>query len=734
MTAELVRGQNHPLDRTRVEIRVTAGCPVVAGVTLGDEQGRLAGAEAVAHPGAPRRPGIEVPRQAAADHRIAVDLDALPGDVHRVSVLLALPRGIGALSTFGSAAAPSVTVTGLDGTGIARYTVTGLGAESAVVAVELYRRQGAWKVRAVGQGYADGLPAMLHDQGLPQAAELAAEIEEAVSHGQARAVPAPAAWRPAGPNGPARPAAAPPRTGRPPRTLRHLTARAIRRRASRTRHRSEGRSRGPRPADVAPAPAGGGPIDYRHPQRRSTPAPAGQAPTAPAPAARGPGGASAPAGPAPDGPSLPVAGDAAGWSMEERLYNQVWGMFEDLARSVAAYRSASGFAESRLEQELDQALSDPRNRLGTAADAARATARDKHAALVAQARAALDRDLAQLAAESAVVEPALPPAFARWDNPVWQGYHIPLERPMALRLGDLHLPEVLDLRIPMLVRLPLERGLWIDSGPDAYAGSTGPDPDRDIARRELGSALTDGPPDEAGLRRLAMETAVAIAARMLAIHPAGDFAVQVIDPGGTAASALAPLVESGALPAAPVPGAKGVATVLEALTRRVDLVQMAVRHRAGDALPPDLDTAEQLLIVHDFPHGFDDRALTQLRYLADEGPAVGVHLLMVADRAQSREYGPVLDPLWRSLLRITPVPDAHLADPWVGHAWTYEPCSPRRAVRWCARCWAGSRPPVGHPDQALYLFLYYSLVFLYASLCGGEYSPYDVPVITDLRV
>ncbi|MGW7247080.1 TerD family protein [Streptomyces decoyicus] len=670
MTAELVRGQNHPLDRARVEIRVTAGSPVVAGVTLGDEQGRLAGAEAVAHPGAPRRPGIEVPRQAAADHRIAVDLDALPGDVHRVSVLLALPRGIGALSTFGSAAAPSVTVTGLDGTGIARYTVTGLGAESAVVAVELYRRQGAWKVRAVGQGYADGLPAMLHDQGLPQAAELAAQIEEAISHGQARAVQAPAVAAGRSERAGAGPAAADrPSPAHPPASDGAPSAPGA---APGTGAKAAAAAR---PADVAPAPVGGGPIDYRHPQRRSTPPPAGQAPTAPAPAPAAPAGASAPAGSSapPDGPSLPVAGDAAGWSMEERLYNQVWGMFEDLARSVAAYRSASGFAESRLEQELDQALSDPRNRLGTAADAARATARDKHAALVAQARAALDRDLAQLAAESAVVEPALPPAFARWDHPVWQGHHTPLERPMALRLGDLHLPEVLDLRIPMLVRLPLERGLWIDSGPDAYAGSAGPDPDRDIARRELGSALTDGPPDEAGLRRLAMETAVAIAARMLAIHPAGDFAVQVIDPGGTAASALAPLVESGALPAAPVPGAKGVATVLEALTRRVDLVQMAVRHRAGDALPPDLDTAEQLLIVHDFPHGFDDRALTQLRYLADEGPAVGVHLLMVADRAQSREYGPVLDPLWRSLLRITPVADAHLADPWVGHAWTYEP-------------------------------------------------------------
>jgi hypothetical protein len=116
-----------------------------------------------------------------------------------------------------------------------------------------------------------------------------------------------------------------------------------------------------------------------------------------------------------------------------------------------------------------------------------------------------------------------------------------------------------------------------------------------------------------------------------------------------------------------------VGRLLEKLTQRVDLVQMAVRSGATDALPPDIDTAEQLLVVHDFPHGFDDRAVTQLRYLADEGPSVGVNLLMVADRDDSRAYGPVLSPLWRALMRITPVPDDHLADPWVGHHWTYEP-------------------------------------------------------------
>ncbi|MZE76840.1 export associated protein, partial [Streptomyces sp. SID5475] len=191
MTAELVRGQNHPLTRTRLEIRISAGDPVIAGATLGDEDGRVAGPERVAHPAAPHLPGLEVPQQAAADHRLAVDLEALPEGVHRVTVLLALPTGVGGPSRFGTVAAPFVAVTGLDGTALVSFTITGLDAESAVTALELYRRRGAWKVRAVGQGYADGLAAMLRDQGLPQAAELAATVQEAVTRGMARTIAPP---------------------------------------------------------------------------------------------------------------------------------------------------------------------------------------------------------------------------------------------------------------------------------------------------------------------------------------------------------------------------------------------------------------------------------------------------------------------------------------------------------------------------------------------------------------
>ncbi|WP_255952576.1 TerD family protein [Streptomyces odontomachi] len=644
MAAELVRGQNHPLTQTRLEIRISAGRPIVAGATLGDVQGRLLGPDQVVHPGSPTLPGLEVSQQAAADHRLAVDLDAMKDTVHRVSVLLALPQGVDGPVRFRDLAAPFVAVTGLDGAEVASYTIIGLDTESAVVAVELYRRQGAWKVRAVGQGYAGGLVDLLADQGLPDAPRLATVINDAVAQGVARsvatppprpsgdtrtrAVPPEAPDSPtvAGPGaGPTQAAPTPPPPSRPPNTAPDGATGP----GAGNGHTA---ASGADPAQTVDA----GRVNYTHPTRTTTPPPPSSAPPTP-----------------PDQPAPPVAGDATGWTMEERLYNQVWGMFEDLARSAAAYRSAVDFADSRREQELDKVLSDPRSRMGTAGDAAREAAGERYDALVAQARQAFDRDLAQLIAESAVVEPALPAAFARWDSPVWHAYRIPTEPPMALRLGDLQLPESTGLRIPMLVRLPLERGLWIDSG-----------------RSGLETAMFA---DDAELRGRALDTATALAARLLAAHPAGDFAVHIIDPAGTGATALGPLLRSGVLNEPPAAGATGVSAVLAQLTRRVDLVQMAARNGAADALPPDVDTAQHLLIVHDFPHGFDDRAVNQLRYLADEGPRVGVHLMLIASREDTESYGPLLDPLWRSLLRLTPVPDDHLADPWVGHAWTYEP-------------------------------------------------------------
>ncbi|MFE9630249.1 TerD family protein [Streptomyces sp. NPDC006463] len=646
MTAELVRGQNHPVSQSRVEIRVSAGTPVLALASLADEQGRFEGPGALAHPGARTLPGVRAPGELAERHTFAVDLDAVATQVHRVGVVLVLPPG--GPVRFGAVPASYVAVADPEGAELAGYTLTGLDAETAVVALELYRRQGAWKVRAVGQGYADGLGALLADGGLaaPEAAALAAAaLATAAGTGQAdgalSARPSLAGDLHAPRTAAGAPAQAPAPTPEPPDPIPVSGV-------------PYAGTPGP-----APHPAPGGDtadspptISYAHPRRRR----ASTEPPEPAPQAAPPT--------EPGQFPQPVAGDASGWSMEERLYNQVWGMFEDLARTVAAYRSAVDFADSRMDRELDEALSDPRHRLGGSGNAARDTARARREELVAQAQAVLDRDLAQLIAEAEVVEPALPAAYARWDNPVWHDSRsngLPEESPLALRLGDLHLPERPDLRIPMLMRLPLERGIWIDNGRTGSESAMAMDTDR--------------------LRRAAMDMAVAHAARLLAVHPGDRFAVHVIDAAGAAAASLAPLVRAGVLAAPPAAGAAGVTETLARLTRRVDLVQMAVRAGAPEDLPPDVDTADQLLLVHDFPHGFDDRAVTQLRYLADEGPAVGVHLLMVADRDEASAYGPLLDPLWRSLMRLSPVPDNHLADPWVHHAWTFEPDLPPQGSR-----------------------------------------------------
>ncbi|MCF1598142.1 TerD family protein, partial [Streptomyces muensis] len=293
MTAELVRGQNHPLSQARLEIRVSAGTPVVAAATLGDEQGRIHGVEWVAHPGAPTLPGLEVSRQAAADHRLAVDLDAMPEAVHRVSVLLALPSGSGP-TRFGAVATPFVAVTGLDGTEVASYTITGLEAESAVVALELYRRQSAWKVRAIGQGYAGGLADLFADQGLAQAHQLAGGINEAVAQGMARSVPAP----PTRTDGdrsrqPAAPALGPDQGGSAPQGTPGSSSSSVAPQpTSPYGTQTPGAPGQPTPqppyqsgsgaTDPAQpsAPTSGGPIDYSHPRRQNA-APPPPPPTAP---------------------------------------------------------------------------------------------------------------------------------------------------------------------------------------------------------------------------------------------------------------------------------------------------------------------------------------------------------------------------------------------------------------------------------------------------------------------
>ncbi|MHC3468026.1 TerD family protein [Streptomyces sp. 7R007] len=92
-------------------------------------------------------------------------------------------------------------------TAVARFDSTGASVETAFVLGEFYRRQGAWKFRAVGQGYSSGLEGLATDFGIT--------VDEP-QHAAPPAPPAPPAAPPAAPPVTMPPPVAPPASMPPP--------------------------------------------------------------------------------------------------------------------------------------------------------------------------------------------------------------------------------------------------------------------------------------------------------------------------------------------------------------------------------------------------------------------------------------------------------------------------------------------------------------------------------------
>ncbi|MFD5759433.1 TerD family protein, partial [Streptomyces sp. NPDC127044] len=62
---------------------------------------------------------------------------------------------------------PTATIRNADDNSVlGSFTPPRLGTETALVVVEIYLRNGAWKARAVGQGYANGLAGIATDFGV----------------------------------------------------------------------------------------------------------------------------------------------------------------------------------------------------------------------------------------------------------------------------------------------------------------------------------------------------------------------------------------------------------------------------------------------------------------------------------------------------------------------------------------------------------------------------------------
>ncbi|MGV9665528.1 AIM24 family protein [Nocardia niigatensis] len=101
----------------------------------------------------PVGPGVVYRHGRGAGDMVDIQTSALPADVDKVAITASLdgsgPAAFAAAGTLTAAiGSPAGTLT---------FPMNGLTSEAAVVCVEIYRRGDAWKVRAVGQGYDNGL-------------------------------------------------------------------------------------------------------------------------------------------------------------------------------------------------------------------------------------------------------------------------------------------------------------------------------------------------------------------------------------------------------------------------------------------------------------------------------------------------------------------------------------------------------------------------------------------------
>lgn len=206
-------GSNIPLAAARVAVDVAAPVRLDVSGLLLTADGKVRSDDDFIFYNQPQGPGVTYRSGGGtAPDAIVVDTAALPPGIEKI-VVTASPDAAG--QTF-QGIEPTATIRNADdGSAIATFTPPRLGAETALVVVEIYLRNGAWKARAVGQGYANGLAGIATDFGVSVDEEPAAAAPAPMPAPApaAPAVPAPAApdpriaaAAPAAPPAPAAPA------------------------------------------------------------------------------------------------------------------------------------------------------------------------------------------------------------------------------------------------------------------------------------------------------------------------------------------------------------------------------------------------------------------------------------------------------------------------------------------------------------------------------------------------
>ncbi|MEV1133935.1 TerD family protein [Rhodococcus coprophilus] len=164
MPTSLSKGQNGPLNVSDVVVSLELTTPADLSALLVKADGKVRSDADFVFFNQPVGPGVRlVPGQAGQNSSLAVSLPQVPADIDQVRAVITLDD---ATSSFGRFAPPTARVSDTAGNVLFEYRIEGLSSESIVIALELYRRQGSWKVRAVGQGYAGGFAALVTDHGV----------------------------------------------------------------------------------------------------------------------------------------------------------------------------------------------------------------------------------------------------------------------------------------------------------------------------------------------------------------------------------------------------------------------------------------------------------------------------------------------------------------------------------------------------------------------------------------
>lgn len=159
-TTQLQPGGNLPLPHGELELTVhsTGGPALDLSAVLVGADGRVRSDDDLVFYNQPQAEGGAV---RLAGLTLRLDPARLPADVQRVVVAATLDGG-----EFAQVAGLALAASGPGGAPVASFPIGRLGRETLLLLGEVYRRDGGWRLRALGQGYDTGLAGLAADFGV----------------------------------------------------------------------------------------------------------------------------------------------------------------------------------------------------------------------------------------------------------------------------------------------------------------------------------------------------------------------------------------------------------------------------------------------------------------------------------------------------------------------------------------------------------------------------------------